>query len=411
MTATAPPPGGTAEPRPKVQRKSGRVGLYTLLGVAAVVVILLGTGYATHWYGLAPASSSSTGCPTGTTLQGSGASFPSALVSQWTTEYDAASSNFVNYEASGAGAGITALTDKQVDFALTDEPLNSTETTALTAAVGTVLTLPVTGGAVSLIYNIPGYSGPLNLTAAEIVGIYNGTSGYTAWDDSAFVTNNPGLSAVTASVYPVHRSDQAGMSYVLTDYLSEGSTWWATNVGTSIQPAFPAAANEIGASGNSAMIKDVSGQAGALGYTDLYDAEEHKISTASIENPSSAYIAPSVAATRSAVNYIYNASPSSFPPSDGDWSAVSFVNAAGAGDYPLATIVYAMVPENPGAGHTASASDAQVLVQWLHWVLTTGETFNQTAFPFVNPPAGLVSAALSGLSTMNYNKAAIPSCA
>ncbi len=410
MTAPASPPAAPPQPRYVVKRKSGRTGLYSVIGVVVVVVILLGTGYATHWFGLVPALRSSSDCPTGTTLQGAGASFPTALVSQWTSEYGAATSNMVNYEASGAGAGITSLTEKQLDFALTDEPLNATETTALTTAVGTVLTLPVTGGAVSLIYNIPDYSGPLNLTAAEIVGIYNATAGYTAWNDSAFVANNPGLSKVTASVYPAHRLDQAGMSYVLTNYLSEGSTWWATNVGTSIQPAFPTVTNQLGASGNSAMIKDVSDQAGAIGYTDLYDAEEHKLATASVENPSSAYIAPSVASTASAVNDIYNASPSSFPASDGDWAAVSFVNALGAGDYPLATLVYAMVPQNPGAGHTASATDAQVLVQWLRWVLTSGESFNETAFPYVNPPTGLVTEALAGLSTMNYNRAAIPGC-
>jgi phosphate transport system substrate-binding protein len=404
------PPITTPEPAtPKVRRRSDRGALYATVGAVVIVAILVGVGYGTHWYGLTSTSSSG-GCPTGATLQGAGASFPSALVSQWVSGYTTDTGNLVNYASSGAGQGITDLTTKQVDFAVTDEGLNSTESSALVAAVGTVLTLPVTGGAVTLVYNIPGYPGPLNLTADQIVGIYSGSTGYTAWDSAAFTVNNPGLSTSTASVYAVHRSDQAGMSYVLTNYLSLDNTTWATSIGASIQPAWPAFAAGPGESGNSALIKEVAGQAGAIGYTDLYDAQSHKLPTAHIYNPHDEYIAPTVTSTASAVNDVYAADPSSFPASDGNWASISFVNAPGTTDYPLATVVYAMVPQNPGAGHTASAIDAEVLVQWLHWTLTTGESFNSTAFPYVNPPAALVTEALAALSNMTYNKGTIPTC-
>jgi len=404
------PPATTPEPvTPKVRRRSDRSGLYATVGAVVIVAILVGVGYGTHWYGLT-SSSSSGGCPTGTTLQGAGAAFPAALVSQWVSGYTGDTGNLVNYAASGAGEGITDLTTKQVDFALTDEGLNGTESSALATAVGTVLTLPVTGGAVTLIYNIPGYPGPLNLTAAQIVGIYSGSTGYTAWDSTEFTVNNPGLVSSTALVYAVHRGDQAGMSYVFTNYLSLDNTTWATNIGTSILPAWPIFATGPGESGNSALIREVAGQAGEIGYTDLYDAQSHKLPTAHVENPHDQFIAPAVSSTTSAVNDIYAADPSSFPASDGNWASVTFVNAPGTTDYPLATIVYAMVPENPGAGHTASAIDAEVLVQWLHWTLTTGESFNSTAFPYVNPPAALVTEALAALSNMTYNKGTIPTC-
>jgi phosphate ABC transporter phosphate-binding protein len=376
-------------------------------GIVAIVAILVGVGAGTSWYGLRSSSSSTAACPTGVTLQGAGAAFPNPIISNpWEAGYKAADSNLVNYVASGAGTGITDLIDKQVDFAVTDEPLNATETSQMHAAVGTVLTIPVVGGAVSVVYHaIPSYAGPLNLTVTELAGIYNGT--ITAWNNPTLIDNNPGLAASSGTIHVFYRSDAAGMSYVLTNLLSDDNAAWAAGPGTSIQPAFPVG---LGASGNSAMLKDVGGQTGAIGYTDLMDAESHSLPSALVENYQGSYIAPTVKSTISAVWDIYNASPSSFPQSNASWSGVSFVNAKGTGDYPLATLAYFMVPQNPGAGYTFAAGSAAALVQWIHWVLTAGQSFNSTQFPYVDPPTPLVTQALTSLSSMNYNTAAIPSC-
>jgi phosphate transport system substrate-binding protein len=401
----SPPP--SLPPRPVVRRRSGRSTWFAGLGAVVVVAVLVGAGLATHWFGLVPASSARP-CPTGTTLQGAGASFPSALISQWVASYSTATANLVNYAASGAGEGITLLIDKQVDFAVTDEPLNGTETTDLTGAVGTSLTLPVTGGAVALIYNLPGYSGPLNLTPTDVAGIFNGS--ITAWDDPALVANNAGLAGSSATIFAVHRIDPAGMSYVLTNLLSDDNAAWRTGPGTSIQPDWPSFTGAVGESGNSGLVKEVQRQDGAIGYTDLYDAEINRLPTVLVQNAHGGFVAPTVASTTSAVDDVYNASPGSFPASNASWEDVSFVNAPGPDDYPLATLAYILVPQDPAQGRTASASDAEVLVQWLHWTLTSGESFDSAAFPFVNPPGPLVTEALAALSSMNYNKAPIPTC-
>jgi len=85
------------------------------------------------------------------------------------------------------------------------------------------------------------------------------------------------------------------------------------------------------------------------------------------------------------------------------------VNAPGTSSYPLATLSYFIVLQNPALGHTASLGDAQVLVQWLHFVLTTGQT-ESNAVDFVNPPAGAVTQDLNALATMTYGAAPIPAC-
>lgn len=394
-----------------VRRRGDRGNIYLALAVIAVAAVIVGVGAGTSWYGLRAASSSS-GCPTGVTLQGAGASFPAALVTQWVASYHTAEANTVNYQNSGAGQGITDLTEKTVDFALTDEPLTSSESSALVAAVGTVLTLPVTGGAVVLVYNATalGYSGPLNLTGTELAGIYLGM--ITTW--SQLSSNNPGLASSSKGIVPVHRSDPAGMTYVLTNFMSDENTTWrtSTGLGTSIDPSWwTNVTAAYGADGNKAVLTHVAGTAGAIGYTDLYDAKVTKgLSVALIVNSHSTPIYPTVANTASAIADVYAVIGPSLPSPTGNWSSVTWVNAAGATDYPLATLVYLMVPENPGAGHTASATDAAALEQWIGWVATSGQTFNSTQFPYVSPPAPLLTQDVAALSDMNYNGATLPSC-
>jgi phosphate transport system substrate-binding protein len=403
-----PGPSASSPPRRVVRRRPDRGRLYAGIFAAGIVAALLATGPGSGWYGLVGAPSSGE-CPTGITLQGAGASFPQPLESLWASGFAGQTGDQVNYAASGAGQGITLLTERQVDFALTDEPLNASETAGLHGAVGTVLTLPVTGGAVGLVYDLPGYSGPLNLTAAEVAGLFNGT--LAAWDSPTLVANNPGLSSVTRSVYAVEREDPAGMSYVLTNFLSDGVPWWSDRVGTSIQPAWPAFPRAIQEAGNSAVLEEVAGQAGTIGYTDLYDAEIRSLPTALLEDPLGAYVAATPESAGRAVNDTFSADPGGFPAADESWAGVSFVDANGTGAYPLATLVYALVPEDLAEGHAGSLADAKVVGEWLRWVLTSGGSFNETAFPYVDPPAGLVTEALQALSEMNYGGASLGSCA
>ena len=409
MSGEAPPPPAPEAPR-VVRRRADRGRIYLALAVVAVAAIVVGVGAGTSWFGLRAGGTSSS-CPTGVTLQGAGASFPAAIVSQWTTGYHASDANTVNYQNVGAGQGITDLTEKSVDFAITDEGLNATESSSLHAQVGTVLTLAVTGAAVVVIFHPPtGYAGPLNLTGQELAAIYLGS--ITTWSDSQLVANNPGLASYSSGITAVHRADGAGMTYVLTTYLTQQNATWRTNpsLGTTIDPTWPNFAGSAGASGNSAVITTVKSTTGSIGYTDLYDAEVKSVAMASVVNSHGTAVLPSWADTASAIADVYAVIGASLPSPTGDWSTVSWVNASGPGDYPLAALAYMLVPQNPGHGHTASTTDATALRQWIAWVVTHGQTYNTTQFPFVSPPASLLTGDLSALSGMNYNGAALPAC-
>jgi len=394
------PPGSTTQ-APVVRRKTSR-GLWIVVGVVVVVIVVVGAGFGTHWYGLQKSSTSSTPCPTSEILSGAGASFLNAVMSVWTIGYSTASSNQIDYNPSGAGAGIISLADKQVDFAATDEPLNASDVAAMP---GSILTLPVTGGPVTIVYDIPGYTHTLNLTANQLSGIYLGT--ITNWASPVLASNNPGLPS--APIISVHRSDQAGTTYVLTNLLTDVNTTWASAVGTTVLPTpWPKTPSqtEMAEKGNSALAKAVVATKDSIGYVDLPDAINNKLTTAGVLNLAGHYVQPTIAATEGAIQ---NLSGQKIPPATGNWANVSWVNSPGSYDYPLATLSYFVVLQDTSLGYTPTLAHAEALVQWLHWVLTTGQGLSG-GVDYVNPPANIVTQDLNAIGGMEFTGSTIPSC-
>ena len=117
---------------------------------------------------------------TSVTLNASGATFPQPFLSATITAYSSVKPNVqINYQAVGSGAGINALTAKTVDFAASDAPLSSNQTSQLSSPA---VHIPETIGAVTLAYNLPGVSGGLKLTGDVVARIYLGT--ITNWNDA-----------------------------------------------------------------------------------------------------------------------------------------------------------------------------------------------------------------------------------
>ncbi|MGP8078431.1 MAG: phosphate ABC transporter substrate-binding protein PstS [Thermoplasmata archaeon] len=375
-----------------------------------IVVILVGVGAETHWYGLTPAAKATPpgACPGSTTLSGAGASFLGPLISKWEATFTANTTNKINYNPSGAGAGITSWESNTVNFAASDEPLTGSQIHHLP---GTSLMLPVTGGAVTIVYNIPGFTRTLNLTGPQLAEIYLGT--ITNWDDTSLATDNRGLP--DATIDPVVRSDAAGTTYVLTNYLADDDSAFSSAVGVSIQPTWPTIATETSQHGNSGLVKYVASAAGddSIGYVDLADAKTYDPGgIAAMGNPASHFVVPTVADTQSAINYWD--SHETIPAATGNWSTVTWVNSPQTADYPLATLSYFLVLQNPGlAGSTTDPSLAytQVLVEWLDWTISQAQQQYAAPLDYNVPPADILSQDSAALQTINYNGASIPACA
>jgi phosphate transport system substrate-binding protein len=380
-------------------------------------VILVGVGLATNWYGLQKSSSTKEGaCVAGVTLQGNGAQFVNPLLTTWAGTYQAATSNMLNYVDGGSGTGLTDFSEHPplTDFAITDEPVTAAQVSAMPSLP---LTLPFAGGALTIVYNLPGVSGHLNLTGPVLEEIYNGT--ITTWNNTAIASLNTGVTLPGTTIVPVVRSDPAGTTYVLTDFLSQSSPYWASHVGKGISVSFPKVAAETAVKGNSLVISTVAKTTGGIGYADLTDVLTYStpLQYAAIQNPAGNFIVPTIGNTASAISDKVASLGSNIPASTDakDWFNISMVNAKGTADYPMATLVYMFVYQATDKGYEPTLNRSQVLVQWLHYVLSPAAQamVNETQpsqLYYTALPAAIVAVDEAGIQTMTFNGAAIPGC-
>jgi phosphate transport system substrate-binding protein len=405
MSATDPAAGTpTAEsvpPKPVIRRKSGSRALLVVLVILVVIIVVGVAAYQLKWIGAT--KSSTTSCPTGITLQGEGANLILQIMSVWESGYAAQTSNLVNYNPAGSGAGITAITAPTVDFAATDNPMNASQAAAVKSPL---LTLPVIGGAVAVVYNLPGLPKSVQLSGPLLADIYLGV--INNWNATWIQQNNSGLKLPNETIIAVHRADAAGTTYVLTNMMSEDSPAWASGPGTSEAPKWPTIGNSIAESKNSGVLSYVQATPYAIGYVDLTDTlNTPGMQYAKILNPSGLFILPNLADTESAISNM--SARISFPNSTGDWTGVSLVNSPGRGDYPLVTFAYFFVYQSMSASWSPNLQKSEVLLQWLHWALSTGQ--GSAATNYYSPlPASVVAVDEAGLGTVTYNGAAVPSC-
>jgi phosphate transport system substrate-binding protein len=412
VPAPSPPAESPAPVPPVVRRQKGRAGIAILVVVLLVVAGISAAAYAEHWFGGGGTSSNESACSTGITLQGNGAQIVNPLLQVWSTEYQATFDDQVNYVDGGSGTGLTDFSENPplVDFAITDNPLSPAQRGAMPSQP---LTLPIVGGSITVIYNLPGLTGHLNLTGAILAGIFDGT--ITTWNNSAIAGINPGVDLPSNSIVTVHRSDSAGATYVFTDLLSQDSPYWAAHVGKSLTPAWPTAPTQTAVKGNALMLSTVGTTADTIGYSDLTDTLTYTASAlqyAAIQNPAGQYIVPTLANTASAIND--KLATTTLPTSTGSWFNVSMVNANGSADYPVATFIFLYVYQATDRGLSPTLPRSQALVQWLTYILSPSSQLlaNSTAHElyYVPLPASVVAVDTAGIQTMTWDGAAIPAC-
>src|ERR1700675_1122177 len=119
-----------------------------------------------------------------TSITGAGSTFVAPLVSKWTPAIGSAFGYTVQYSAVGSGAGIAAITNRQVDFGASDAPLTPDQATACKGCVQ----IPWALAATSIAYNVPGSPVHLNLDGKTISKIFLGQ--ITNWNDPAITALN-----------------------------------------------------------------------------------------------------------------------------------------------------------------------------------------------------------------------------
>ena len=304
----------------------------------------------------------------------------------------------INYPGGGSGKGITDLTNKVVDFAGSDAPLNGNQT----AAAPGVLHIPETIGAVTLAYNLPSIPAGLNLTGEVIANIYLGS--LKNWNDAAIQTLNPGTTLPNQPIVTVHRSDGSGTTNIFTKYLSNASATWATQVGASTTVTWPAGG--IGQSGNAAVAGSVNTTEFSIGYVELNYALANHMTVAAVKNPSGNFILPTLESTTIAVQA---SASQGLPTGSQSWSNVSLLNANNPQAYPIVSFTYILVYQDLSNAYGSSMNQdkATQLVQFFWWLVHDGQSL-APGLQYAQLPANVVAIDEASLQSITYNGQHLP---
>ena len=309
-------------------------------------------------------------------LTGAGASFPAPLYQKWFFEYNKQNPNIkVTYQSVGSGAGVEQFTQQTVDFGASDVAMKDEEISKVDR--GTVL-LPMTAGSVVLAYNLPGVE-ELKLSRQVYVDILLGK--ITKWNDPAIAEINPGVNLPDSDINVVFRSDGSGTTGVFTKHLSAISPEWKEKVGEGKTVEWPTG---IGAKGNEGVTAQIIQTEGSIGYIEFGYAEQQGIPTASLENKSGKFVAPtSASASQSLAAVTLPANLRAF-----------ISDPEGEDSYPIVTYTWILAYENYD-----DADKLAAFKEVINWSLTDGQNYAEE-LGYIPLPENVVSKVQTALDTI-----------
>ncbi len=156
-------------------------------------------------------------------VYGQGSSWSANALDQWISDVQPDGMR-VQYIANGSTAGRQAFISGQTDFAATDIPFQTDPhdgfSTPENPTPGSYAYMPITAGGTVFMYNLK-INGQqvtdLRLSGQNIAKIFTGQ--ITNWDNPALAADNPALKLPNQAIVPVVRSDGAGSSYELSEWM------------------------------------------------------------------------------------------------------------------------------------------------------------------------------------------------
>jgi phosphate ABC transporter phosphate-binding protein len=369
--------------------------------VAAAGAYVVGSGMAstvtsTTTIGAPPTTTSTTSKTTAApaTLNGAGSTFIQPVMNAMISQYQTATPGVaINYQGVGSGAGISALQGHTVDFAASDAPLQAADQAKAPNAV----TIPMTIGAVTVAYNVPGFKSNVHLSGKVVADIFAGN--VTMWNDPAIAGLNSNLTMPAKSILVIHRSDSSGTTFTFTGYLSQASAGWNKTYGQAKSIGWPVG---LGANGNGGVAGVVQGTTYTIGYVELAYALSNKMTVASIQNPAGTWVLPTLDSSAAAANAVSN-----LPSGTGSWASVNLLNQPGANTYPIVTFSYVIIYKDLSVNTNENVNQAGALVKFLWWAVHTGQGQAQ-ALSYVPLPANVVTIDEATLSSITFGTTPLP---
>jgi phosphate transport system substrate-binding protein len=316
-----------------------RITLVAVLAATATIV-------------LSSVASTAQARPRAAELTGAGSSFVAPLVAAWTKAVDNALSLKITYGPIGSGGGINAITNRTVDFGASDAPLTPDQFSACKSCVQ----IPWALSATAIAYKGDALPNHVHFSGQVIAGIFMGR--IKKWNDPAIKALNKGKSLPDLDITVIHRSDNSGTTYNLTDYLSHVSPSWKSGPGKGVAVNWPTG---VGARGSSGVSAALSGTQGGITYVDVAYTLANHLKFAAVKNKAGVYALPGLTGIKSAAATINRVAP--------DNSGISIVNPSKKQKlaYPICTFTYVIIPKQ-----TAKAAE---LKRFVNWALTKGQKF------------------------------------
>jgi phosphate ABC transporter phosphate-binding protein len=295
----------------------------------------------------------------------------------------------LNYQSIGSGGGIRQHTAKTVDFAASDAPLNDEQR----AVAPDTVHIPVTIGAVTLTYNLPGVGKGLRVSGPLIADIFLGK--VKKWNEPAITSLNPDLQLPEADILVVHRSDGSGTTFVWTSYLSLVSPGWSDTVGRGTAVQWPTG---LGSSGNEGVAGLIRGTPYSVGYVELAYAHQNQMTYAAVQNREGRFVEPTLESTGAAAAETAGTLPSG----DESWTSVHLLNTPGEDSYGIASFSYLLVYRELSVLPSMSEAKARALVDFLWWAIHEGQSY-AARITYVPLPPSVVSINEETIGSIVFN--------
>ena len=287
-------------------------------------------------------------------LTGAGATFPVPLYEKYISEFKKETGINVSYQGVGSGAGIRQVIAEVVQFGGSDAAMTDAEIAKVPASRGGIILVPTAGGAVAVVYNLPGVSN-LKLSKAVLPDIFAGR--ITRWNDGRIAKDNPGVNLPNSEIKAVVRADGSGTTFIFTNHLSAINPYFKGRVGVGTAPKWTT--NPIKGRGNPGVALQVKQTEGSIGYVEYAYAEQNKLQSALVQNKKGEFVAPSLKSANAALQSVKLPENNRIfigDPDDG---------------YPIVGLTWMMIYKQ-----YPKPEEAAAIKKWVRWVLTKGQDLN-----------------------------------
>ncbi|MBO9998966.1 MAG: phosphate ABC transporter substrate-binding protein PstS [Cyanobacteria bacterium SID2] len=289
------------------------------------------------------------------TLNGAGATFPKPLYDRYFAEIQSKTGIQINYEAIGSGGGIRQFIAGTTDFGGTDAPPSADDIAQMEDGL---ILVPTAGGAVAVVYNLPGVDN-LKITREALPKIFSGE--ISRWNDPAITSANPGVTLPNKPIRVSVRADGSGTTFIFTRHLAALSNAF---IATKSPDEWPSAANVQGGRGNSGVAALVQQNEGAIGYVQASYAAENDMKYALLQNKSLEFVAPIPVA-----NADLALETMEFSTEDNHFIPQGLEDPEQG--YSIVGVTWLMIKENYGDSDKAEAIETMV-----QWILEDGQDIN-----------------------------------